>query len=133
VAEAGGRILLDERTLWEGGRFPTTILVVSKRALDRRRGDVAGLLRAHVALTRRWQRDPRGFGRLVNEAYGRRAGRPLPPAILEDALSRLEPTEDPLAPQLARMARQAQALRFAPDGDVSGMVDGALLEEIARR
>jgi NitT/TauT family transport system substrate-binding protein len=133
VGEAGGRILLDERSLWEGGRFPTTVLVVARRALDRRPADVAALVRSHVALTRRWQQDPRGFGRLVNEAYGRRTGKPLPAAILEDALSRLEPTSDPLAAQLAQMARHAQALGFAPGGDVSAIVDGRLLGEVARR
>jgi NitT/TauT family transport system substrate-binding protein len=133
VAEAGGRILLDERTLWEGGRFPATVLVVARRALDRRPDDIAALLRSHVALTRRWQQDPRAFGRLVNEAYGRRTGKPLPDAILEDALSRLEPTSDPLAAHIARMARHAQALGFAPEGDVSGIVDATLLGEIARR
>jgi NitT/TauT family transport system substrate-binding protein len=133
VAEAGGRILLDERALWEGGKFPTTVLVASKRALDRRAADVTALLRAHVALTRRWQADSRAFGRLVNEAYGRRTGKPLPRAILEDALSRLEPTTDPLSVQLARMARQAQALGFAPAGDVSGIVDATLLGDVARR
>jgi NitT/TauT family transport system substrate-binding protein len=86
-----------------------------------------------VALTRRWTEDPRAFGRLVNEAYGKRTGKPLPAAILEDALSRLEPTSDPLAPQLQEMARQAQALGFAPPGDVSGIVDANLLQEIVRR
>ena len=133
VAEAGGRILVDERTLWPGGRFPTTLLVVSRRALERRAADVAALLRAHVALTRRWEEDPRAFGRLVNEAYGRRVGKPLPGGILEDAMSRIEPTTDPLAPQLAAMARNAQALGFAPQGDISGMVDGRLLAEVAHR
>jgi len=133
IAEAGGRILVDERTLWPGGRFPTTLLVVSRRALERRPSDVAALLRAHVALTRRWEDDPRGFGRLVNEAYGRRTGKPLPDGILQDAMSRIEPTTDPLAPQLAQMARHAQSLGFAPAGDVSGMVDGRLLAEVARR
>jgi NitT/TauT family transport system substrate-binding protein len=133
VAEAGGRILVDERSLWEGGRFPTTILVVSKRAFDRRPRDVAALLRAHVALTRRWEQEPRAFGQLVNEGYGRRTGKPLPAAILVDALSRLEPTSDPLAPQLGQMARHAQALGFAPPGDASGIVDATLLSEIAQR
>jgi NitT/TauT family transport system substrate-binding protein len=132
VAEAGARILVDEQSLWEGGRFPTTLLVVSRRALERRPQDVAALLRAHVELTRRWEQDPRAFGKLANEGYGRRTGRPLPAATLDDALSRLHPTTDPLAPQLAQMARNAQALGFAPQGDASGMVDGRLLAEIAR-
>ncbi len=133
VAEAGGRILVDERSLWEGGRFPTTILVVSPRALERRPADVAALLRAHVALTRRWQADPEGFGRLANEAYGRRTGKPLKDAVLRDALSRLEPLDDPMPAQLARLAQHAQALGFAPPGDPSGMVDATILREVARR
>jgi NitT/TauT family transport system substrate-binding protein len=133
VAEAGGRVLVDERTLWEGGRFPTTVLVLSRRALDLRPGDVAALLRAHLELTRRWQADREGFGRLANEAYGRRTGKPLPDAVLRDALSRLEPLEDPMAPQLARLAREAQALGFAPPGDVSALVDGSPLESVSRK
>lgn len=133
VVEAGGRILVDERTLWEGGRFPTTLLVVSKRALERRQSDVAALIRAHVDLTRRWEKDPRAFGKLVNEGYGKRTGKPLPDPILEDALSRIEPTTDPLAAHLSHMARHAQTLGFAPAGDLSGMVDAKLLAEIARR
>lgn len=133
VAEAGGRILLDERSLWEGGRFPTTLLVVSRRALERRGGDVVALLRAHVALTRRWGEDARGFGRLANEAYGRRTGKALPEAILSEALSRIEPTTDPLPAQLAQMTRDLQSLGFAPPGDISGMVDAKLLQEVARR
>jgi NitT/TauT family transport system substrate-binding protein len=133
VAEAGGRILVDERTLWEGGKFPTTVLVVSKRALDRRPSDVAALLRAHVDLTRRWQQDPRAFAKLLGDGYGKRTGKPLPDAVLADALSRIEATVDPLEAQLSQMARHAQALGYAPAGDPSGMVDAKLLSEIARR
>ena len=133
VAEADGRILVDERTLWPGGRFPTAVLVVSRRALERRRADVLALVRAHLELTRRWRTDPEGFGRLANEAYGRRAGKPLQPAVLRDALSRLEPLADPMGSQLARMARDAQAIGFAPPGDPEGMVDASVLAEIDRR
>lgn len=133
VAEAGGRILVDERSLWEGGRFPAAVLVVSADALARRRGDVLALVRAHVALTRRWRADPAGFGRLANAAYGRRTGRPLAPSVLEDALSRLEPVADPMTPQLARLARDAQALGFAPPGDPGGIVDASLLADVDAR
>jgi NitT/TauT family transport system substrate-binding protein len=133
VHEAGGRILVDEASLWEEGRFPTTVLVVSRRALERRRPDVAALVRAHLELTRRWAADPDRFAVLANEAYGRRTGKPLGDAVLRDAFARVAPTSDPLAPQLQRMARDAQELGFAPPGDLSAMVDGSLLPEVARR
>jgi NitT/TauT family transport system substrate-binding protein len=133
VAEAGARILVDERTLWPDGRFPTTVLAVSARALERRRPQIVALVRAHLELTRRWERDRAGFARLANEAYGRRTGKPLPDAVVQDAFARLEPTSDPLAPQLARMASDAQALGFAPVGDVAGIIDRNVVEEIAKR
>ncbi len=130
VAE-GGRILVDERTLWEGGRFPSALVVASRRALETRRGDVLALLRVHLELTRRWEADREGFARAANAAFAAIAGKPLDERVLQDAFSRLDPAADPMAPQLAALARRAQALRFAPPGDASTMVDGSLLEEIA--
>src|SRR5207344_2791387 len=58
VNEAGGRVLVDERELWPEGKFPTTVLLVSTRALEKRRPEVMALLRAHVALTREAVADP---------------------------------------------------------------------------
>lgn len=133
VAEAGGRILVDERTLWPDGRFPTTVLAVSTRALERRRPEIVALLRAHLELTRRWEGDAAAFARLANAAYGRRTGKALTEAVVEDAFARLQPVSDPLAPQLARMAADAQSLGYAPPGDVSGIVEPGVLQEIAKR
>jgi NitT/TauT family transport system substrate-binding protein len=133
VHEAGARILVDEASLWEGGRFPSAVLVVSRRALERRRADVAALVRAHVDLTRRWAADPARFAALANDAYGRRTRKPLSPAVLRDAFSRVAPEPDPLRPQLEKMARDAQALGFAPAGDLSALVEPGVLADVARR
>jgi NitT/TauT family transport system substrate-binding protein len=133
VAEAGARILVDERRLWPDGRFPATVLVVSRRALERRRPEVVALVRAHLELTERWQRDRPAFEALANDAYGKRVGKPLAAAVLRDAFSRMAPTADPLRDAIEEMARRTQRLGFAPAGDVSGIVDASLLGEIARR
>jgi sulfonate transport system substrate-binding protein len=133
VAEGRGRILVDERTLWPDGKLPTTVLVVSTRALERRRAQVKALLRAHAELTRRWRGDPARFADLANEGYARRTGKRLGDAVLRDAFSRMEPASDPMRGALQQMARQAQALGFAPPGDPSGMVDDSPLAEVAER
>ena len=31
VHEGGGKVLVDERTLWKDGEFPTTLLVATER------------------------------------------------------------------------------------------------------
>jgi len=133
LAEVSGHVLVDERTLWPGGRFPATLVVVSARALREKRPALAALLREHLALSAAWRRDPADFSRRVNEAYGALAGKRLSPEVLAGAFSRMEPATDPMGGALADMARRAQALGFAPAGDVSDMVDGSLLQELARR
>jgi NitT/TauT family transport system substrate-binding protein len=133
VAEAGGRILVDERALWPEGRFPTTVLVATVRALTERRAEVEAFLRAHLELTRRWHGAPGPFAEATNAAFATITGKRLAPGVLADAFSRLEPVSDPLARALADTTAHAQALGFAPPGDVSGMVDARLLQEVARR
>ena len=73
------------------------------------------------------------FGQAANEASQHLTGRVLPEPIVAEALARLEPVADPMTAQLAEMARRDQDLGYAPAGDVSGMVDGSLLQELARR
>jgi NitT/TauT family transport system substrate-binding protein len=129
---AGAKILVDERTLWEGGAFQTTVLAVSRLALERRRADVVALVRAHVMLTERWRTDPEGFRKVANAELAKLSGKPLPDAIVAQAFSRVSPSVDPMSEALAQVARDAQALRYAPEGDLSGIVDLSVLEEARR-
>jgi NitT/TauT family transport system substrate-binding protein len=131
VLEGGGRVLVDERDLWLGGRFPTTVVVASLRAIQERRGDLVALLRAHLALTERWKQAPDAFAQSVNGAFGRLTGHPLSPAVLKAAFSDLQPDTDPMPAALTTAAAHAQALGFAPPGDVAGLVDHSLLDEAA--
>lgn len=125
----GGRVLVDERDLWPARRFPATVLVATRRALERRRHDVLSIVRAHVALTARWSAGPAAFARAANAELGRITGHPLEEPVLQDAFSYLDPISDPLEPQLRTTARRAQELGYAPGGDLSGLVDATLLEQ----
>lgn len=129
---AGAQVLVDERTLWKDGAFQSTVLVVSRRALERRRADVVALVRAHVAVTERWRRDPDGFRRAANAELAKLSGKPLPEAIAAQAFARVSPSADPMPDALAQVARDAQALHYAPAGDVSRIVDPSVLEEARR-
>ena len=51
VNEAGGRVFLDERTLWPGSQFVTTHLIVRTEFLRQHRDIVKKWVRAHVELT----------------------------------------------------------------------------------
>jgi NitT/TauT family transport system substrate-binding protein len=129
---AGGRILVDERDLWPERRFHTTVIVTTQRALERRREDIKKLLRAHVVLTRTWQQDPSAFVGAVAAAFKAHAGKELAPRVLADAFSRLEPAVRPDEAHVREVARHARELGYVATDDVSGIVDGSLLDEVMR-
>jgi ABC-type sugar transport system ATPase subunit len=130
AAEGGGQILVDERDLWPNRRFPTTVLVATKKALETRRPQLAALLRVHMRLTERWRTEPEAFTSAVNNAFGKLTSKPLAPAILEEAFSRLEPALDPEQAAMAEAARHAKELGYLPTDDISGLVDLSLLNEL---
>jgi len=130
VAEGGGQVLVDERDLWPQRRFPTTVLVTTKKVLETRRPQLAALLRVHLRLTERWRADPEGFASAVNAAFGKLTSKPVAPAVLKEAFSRLEPSLDPEPAALAEAARHAKELGYLSTDDISGLVDLSLLEEV---
>jgi NitT/TauT family transport system substrate-binding protein len=119
VREAGGRVLLDERELWPGGRFPSTVLLVDRRFLEANPGLVRAWLRAHVEVVDHVRAAPAEARREINAVLARLTGKPLRPEVLEDAWGRFECTWDPLPAALERAARQAFEAGFlgkeAPD------------------
>ena len=48
LVAAGGRVLVNEASLWPGGRFSTAVLVVTQQLLRKDPGAVSGLLRGQL-------------------------------------------------------------------------------------
>lgn len=132
LLEGGGHLLVDERDLWPQGRFPTTLLVATERALRERPEQVRKLLRAHVELTRQWQADPQAFRQRVGQAFQQLTRHELKPEVLEQAFTRLEPALEVQPEVLAEEARHAAALGYLPQAQVQGMVDTSLLEQVRK-
>lgn len=130
-AEGGAHLLLDERDLWKDGRFPSTVLLMTRRFLELRRGDALALVRAHLELTARSQREPQAFATAANEAYGALTHHPLSEEVLRDAFSRLELLADPLPEALIRCGQHAIELGYLPPAELSGLVDSSLLSSAA--
>ncbi len=124
---AGARLALDEAKLWPEGRFHTTVLVASRTALEKKRPQLEALIRAHEALTARWEQDPSSFGKSVGEAFTAQVGAPMDEAILSRALSKLTPTLHPDPAVLEEAAAHARAVGYLPEGSVKGIVDDSLL------
>jgi NitT/TauT family transport system substrate-binding protein len=130
VREGEGRVLVDERDLWPDGEFVTTHLIVATEFLESHPGVVRDLLAGHVAAVDYLNDNPDESQRIVAEALADLTGAQLPEGTLAAAWENLTFTVDPIADSLAESAADAVALGLLEDGDIEGIYDLNLLNEV---
>ncbi|MEI7769064.1 MAG: ABC transporter substrate-binding protein [Chloroflexales bacterium] len=125
IQEGRGQVLVDERDIWPNKQFTTTLVVVSKKFLAAHPDLVEAFLRGHVDTVVYIQKSAAEAKRLVNQEIERITGKPLPSAVLDQAISTVDFTYDPLAASLFTSADHAFALGFLGDvkPDLSGIYD----------
>ena len=134
VREAGGRIFLDERDLWPNHEFVITDLIVRPKFLREHPDVVRNFLRAHVELTDWINQNPAQAKQIMNQQLQKEIGKPLAPAVLEDAFSRMTVTYDPIRSALLKSTQQAFEEGFLgrTPPDLAGLDDLTLLNEVLR-
>lgn len=132
VHEAGGRVFLDERTLWPNGQFLTTELIVSTKFLQSHPALVKKWLKAHVDLTGWINAHSSEARQILNKQIQTETGKPLAPAILDDSYAHFQVTYDPLRGPLLRAAQLAFDAGFLGRQmpDLSHMYDLTLLNQV---
>ena len=124
VLEAGGKTLVDEKTLWPDERFQTTILISSRQFLEDHPETINALIKGEVAETEAIEADPAKAQTELNAAIGELTGKPLADTTIQAAFANIQPTWDPLAGTLDDIAAngvQAGTLASAPD--LNGIYD----------
>ncbi|MBI2819732.1 MAG: ABC transporter substrate-binding protein [Acidobacteria bacterium] len=134
VREAGGRLFLDERTLWPEGQFVTTHVMVSTKFLRDHRDLVKKWVRAHVELTDWINKNLPQAKRVLNEEIKKETTKALPDAVLDDSFSRMQITYDPLRSSLLNSAQQAFEAGFLgrEKPNLSGIYDLTILNEVLK-
>jgi len=122
IGEAGGRVLVDERSLWPDGRFSTTVLVVNGAFLSGHPDLVTDLLRGQVATDTFLTTSPARARSDAAAALTSLTGRPLRATELAAAWSDLSFTDDPVASSIATDVRHARSVGF-PSGPIAGLYD----------
>ena len=134
IREARGRIFLDERELWPGGRFVTAHLIVNTRFLREHRDLVKRWIQAHIELTEWINGNLPEAKRVLNGEIRKETGKALPQAVVDDAFSRLQVTYDPVRTSLVTYAEWAFAagLLGRTKPDLAGIYDLSMLNEALR-
>ena len=129
---AGGKLLVDEATLWPQGQFVTAELVVTTKLLNENPEVVRGLIQGDVTATDWVNSNPQEAQQVVNSALQKLTGKPLTAKVVADAWSRLTFSEDPLAAALQRAARSAESVGLLSNIDLKGIIDVRILNDVMR-
>jgi NitT/TauT family transport system substrate-binding protein len=134
VKEAGGRILVDERSLWPDGKFITANIIARSDYLKNNPDIIKKFLSANIDETI-WLNKNKNMGiKLFNQALKNITGRTIRQDELADAWSRLTFTYDPIKSSLLQSANSAYDLGFLAKGkerpNLSGLYDLTILNNI---
>lgn len=134
LQEAGGKVYLDERTLWPDGKFVTTLVVVSAKFLNARPDLVKKFLQAHVESSVFVGSNAAAAKSISNDEITRITSQGLPDKVIDQAFSNVNFTYDPYPKTLLETADAAFALGFLGDAkpDLKGIFDLKLLNEVLK-
>jgi NitT/TauT family transport system substrate-binding protein len=131
VQEGGGKVLVDERSLWPAGQFVTTELIVSRTFLSAHPDVVERLLLGHIAATDYVNQNPAAAQDVVNAGIAKVTGQAMSLDVMKAAWSQMTFTFDPLASTLQKESDNAKAVGLL-DGSVKldGIYDLSILNRL---
>ena len=120
----GGTRLVNEASLWPGGKFVTTNLVVTQSFLKAHASTVNGLLKGQIEANSYINSNASAAASSANDELTKLLGKGLKPNVLSAALPYLHFTNDPIASSLATDAQHAVAVGLlTPVKNLPGIYD----------
>jgi NitT/TauT family transport system substrate-binding protein len=120
----GGTRLVNEASLWPGGKFVTTNLVVTQSFLKAHPGVVSGLLKGQIQANDYINAQGTAAAQAANTELTTLLGKGLAPAVLTRSVTYLTFTNDPIASSLTADAQHAVSTGLLkPVSNLSGIYD----------
>jgi NitT/TauT family transport system substrate-binding protein len=119
----GGARLVNEASLWPGGKFVTTNLVVTQSFLKDHPGTVNGLLKGQVEANSYINSSSTAAAQAANAELTKLLGKGLPSDVLTQSLKFITFTNDPIASSLTTDAQHAVAVGLLKPVNLSGIYD----------
>ncbi|CAL9608150.1 Putative aliphatic sulfonates-binding protein [Streptomyces sp. enrichment culture] len=129
VAE-GGKVLLDEKTLWPDGKFVITNIIVSQKFLRDHPKAVEAVLKASVETNAWIKANPDRAKASANKQLEVDSGKALPAEVLDPAWKSIDFINDPLAATLNTEAEHAVKAGLLDKPNLDGIYDLTLLNKV---
>ncbi|MER6352643.1 aliphatic sulfonate ABC transporter substrate-binding protein [Streptomyces sp. NPDC001634] len=131
VAE-GGKVLLDEASLWPDKKFVITNIIVSQKFLKEHPAAVEAVLKASVETNKWINASPDEAKAAANKQLEADSGKALPTAVLDPAWKSIQFTDDPLASTLNTEAQHAVKAGLLKNPKLDGIYDLTLLNKVLK-
>ncbi|MFD8236389.1 aliphatic sulfonate ABC transporter substrate-binding protein [Streptomyces sp. NPDC059696] len=131
VAE-GGKVLLDESTLWPDKKFVITNIIVRQDFLKEHPKVVEAVLKGSVETNKWINANPDAAKEAANKLLEQETGKALPADVLDPAWKSIRFTDDPLAATLNTEAEHAVKAGLLEKPDLKGIYDLAPLNKVLK-
>jgi len=138
VLNAGAKVLVDEKDLWDGslsgkpGEFPTTVLIVNQKFAADHPDTVKALLKGHVKSVE-WLNAASATEKatVINAALKEAAGAELKPDVIDRSLKNIVFTVDPLAGTYQKLLTDGVTAGTTKQADINGIFDLRALNSVS--
>lgn len=131
VLQAGAKVLVDEKNLWDRGEFVTTVLIVNKTFAANHPATVQALLRGHVESVDWLNAAPAAEkAGVLNDALKAAAGKALPADVVDRSLKHIVFTTDPLAGTYRKLLQDGVDAGTTKAADINGIFDLTALNRV---
>jgi NitT/TauT family transport system substrate-binding protein len=133
VNDDAGKVLVDEASLWPGGKFNTTLLVVSMSFLAAH-ADVVAKFLAGTLVTTDWINANQGQAETAaNDGLRTLTGKATPTKVLQTAWPHMQFTVDPVAAAVQAAAEALVRVGLASNVDIHGLFDLRPLNQLLQQ
>ncbi|MGQ4363864.1 aliphatic sulfonate ABC transporter substrate-binding protein [Streptomyces sp. SAS_272] len=126
----GGKVLLDEASLWPDRKFVITNVIVSQKFLEEHPKVVEAVLKGSVETNRWIGANPAKAKAAANRQLETDSGKALPADVLDPAWQSIRFTDDPLAATLGAEAAHAVDAGLLEKPDLEGIYDLTILNKV---
>ena len=123
-------MLVDERSLWPGGQFATTDLIVAKTFFDAHPYTVKALISGEQRAINWVEKNPSDAKAAVNDALLTLTQKKLKTSVLDAAWGELSFGVDPLASTLKKEAADAARVGLTSNSNLKHILDLRLLNQV---
>ena len=138
VLQAGAKVLVDEKDLWDGSlsgtprQFPTTVLIVNKAYAAAHPDTVKALLKGHVQAVDWLQHAPAAEkASALNAALKDAGGAELPGDVVDRSLKNIVFTVDPLAGTYPKLLQDGADAGITKPAEITGIFDLTALNAVS--